>query len=72
MSVSSDDPETLYTPLEAAAFLTTQHRTLERWRANGTGPTFIKVGRRVAYRRADLLSYIERQARRFTREVPAP
>jgi DNA-binding transcriptional MerR regulator len=36
--------------------------TLRRWRQNGTGPAYIKVGGRVLYRPEDIKEY-ERQRR---------
>lgn len=36
---------------EAAKYLRLSSRTLERYRVVGTGPRFIKAGRRVLYRR---------------------
>lgn len=30
------------------------HRTLERWRYEGTGPAYLKLGGRVLYRLADI------------------
>ncbi|MBF0589166.1 MAG: helix-turn-helix domain-containing protein [Magnetococcales bacterium] len=33
------------------------HRTLERWRSLGTGPAYIKIGGRVAYRLEDIERY---------------
>ena len=50
----SDLADPLYRAAEAAALLKSNARTLERWRSTGTGPSFVKVGRRVAYRRSDL------------------
>ena len=32
-------------------------RTLERWRWQGEGPAFVKIGGRVVYRLADVESY---------------
>lgn len=29
-------------------------RTLQRWRADGSGPVFLRPGRRIAYRRLDV------------------
>lgn len=29
-------------------------RTLERWRAEGRGPRFVRIGRHVRYRKADI------------------
>jgi len=34
-------------------------RTLERWRAIGWGPHFLKIGGRVVYRMEDILAYEE-------------
>ena len=41
-------------------------RTLERWRCQGTGPAFLKVGGRVVYRLDDIEAY-EADQRRETR-----
>ena len=41
-------PDPLYVTNEAAALLRSNPRTLERWRTTGEGPTFVKLGRRVA------------------------
>ena len=43
------------------------HRTLERWRHNGSGPEFLKIGGRIIYRRADIQTY--EAARRRTTEI---
>lgn len=34
-------------------------RTLQRWRLEGVGPTYVKLGRLVRYREADLVSVVE-------------
>jgi predicted site-specific integrase-resolvase len=33
------------------------HRTLERWRHEGTGPAFLKIGGRVKYRLEDVQAF---------------
>ncbi len=33
------------------------HRTLERWRHDGTGPAFLKIGGRVVYRLEDVQAF---------------
>jgi hypothetical protein len=38
-------------------------RTLERWRYQGTGPQFLKVGGRVVYRLADIETFEAEQVR---------
>jgi hypothetical protein len=51
---------------EAAALSTAQGvpvaaRTLSNWRWAGGGPPFVKVMRRVRYRRADILAWAQAQ-----------
>jgi len=41
-------------------------RTMERWRKEGKGPRFVKVGRRVAYHGADLIAFREQHKRTHT------
>lgn len=38
-------------------------RTLERWRFQGTGPQYLKVGGRVVYRLEDVEAYEAKQLR---------
>jgi len=33
--------------------------TLERWRVDGCGPPYVKLGRLVKYRRVDLYAFME-------------
>jgi predicted site-specific integrase-resolvase len=40
------------------------HRTLERWRATGQGPVFLKLGGRVVYRLADVEAFEQSQLQR--------
>jgi excisionase family DNA binding protein len=44
-------------------------RTLERKRGDGTGPTFVKVGRAVRYRESDVEKWLESRAVRSTSEA---
>jgi predicted DNA-binding transcriptional regulator AlpA len=44
----------------AAAYLGICPRTLDNWRSQGRGPTYIRVGgRRIVYRIEDLERYLE-------------
>ena len=54
-----NDPraEFLVTPQLADEWQTSE-RTLERLRQTGTGPPFIKAGRRVLYRRSDVEAWL--------------
>lgn len=47
---------------EVADLLRTPAATLRYWRHKGTGPKSFKVGRRVIYREADVLLWVEAQA----------
>jgi hypothetical protein len=42
--------EPLWSEPEAAKFLTLSYRTLQKYRENGTGPDYIKMNHRIAYR----------------------
>lgn len=46
--------ETYLTPREAAAYLRTSPSTLAKRRLQGNGPCFVRLGRAVRYRQADL------------------
>jgi predicted DNA-binding transcriptional regulator AlpA len=46
--------EAYLTQREVAAHLRLSERTLERHRVSGTGPRFVKLGRRIVYRRDDV------------------
>jgi excisionase family DNA binding protein len=67
--MSDHDPDMLLTGREAAELLRLSQRTLERYRAAGTGPRYAALGRAIRYRRRDLLDWIERSARHSTSEV---
>lgn len=43
---------------DAASFLGITQRTLQDWRLNRRGPAFIRLGRRIAYDRADLERFL--------------
>jgi excisionase family DNA binding protein len=49
-------------PAEVAEYLQKPDRTLEQWRYRGVGPRFIKVGRDVRYRWADVEAWLDQQA----------
>jgi predicted site-specific integrase-resolvase len=54
---------------EAARFLRLQKQTLEAWRLRGTGPAFLKLGRRVVYRREALERFMAERERRSTSDT---
>jgi hypothetical protein len=46
---------------EAAALMRQNQRTLRYWRAQGIGPRWAKLGRRIVYRRSDVQAWIDEQ-----------
>ena len=59
----------MLTQMEAAQILRVSVRTLERLRVSGGGPSYIKTGRLVRYRQADLDRWIADRVRGSTSEV---
>ena len=58
--------ETLVTEREAAKILCVAVATLRRWRWDGKGPQFRKIGGAVRYALSDLQAFVEAAARRST------
>jgi excisionase family DNA binding protein len=57
-------PRDLLDETEAAQYLTLSPGTLSVWRSTGRYKIpFVKVGRRVRYRRSDLLAWLESRTR---------
>ena len=54
--------QTLLTQREAASVLRLSERTLERSRVTGRGPRFIRCGRSIRYREADIAAWIDARA----------
>lgn len=52
------DEDSYIDEAEASKVLRTSVNTLRFWRYNRKGPRFYKIGRRVAYRRADLAAFM--------------
>jgi excisionase family DNA binding protein len=64
-------PEPLLTPAEAAAYLRLEEHTLANWCWRGEGPPYVRIDRRVRYRREDLEAWVQAQWRVHT-SAPAP
>jgi hypothetical protein len=56
----SDQLPALATPAEVAEYLHTTTASLAQDRYRGTGPRFIKRGRRVLYRWSDVVDWLDR------------
>ena len=61
-----DTLQEICTTEEAARYLRLKKQTLEVWRLKGTGPAFLKLGRRVLYRREALEQFIAERERAST------
>lgn len=65
------EPATLYRCDDASRLLGgVSISTLARWRVVGSGPKFVKVGRMVIYRGADLIAFLDRNTFSSTSEAP--
>ncbi len=53
-----NDAELLVNESEAARLLTLAPSTLRIWRSKGRGPRFVRLGRAVRYRIADLQAFV--------------
>ena len=63
---------TLVGEREASGYLGLSTRTLQKWRLQGLGPRFVKLGRAVRYDPADLQEYLQASRRRSTSEAIVP
>lgn len=54
--------EALLTIDDVATFLAVPVASVYTWNTRGTGPRRIRVGRHVRYRRADVESWLDKQA----------
>jgi predicted site-specific integrase-resolvase len=72
METRDSQPEGLLTPALTGQVLGISPQTLARWRVEGKGPPFVKLGGRVAYRQATLQSWIEGREKQSTSSVPRP
>lgn len=43
-------------------------RTLERWRAEGRGPQFVRIGRHIRYRQTDIQTFEAKNTKTTTSE----
>jgi len=61
----SPESGALLTEVQAAKFVCLSVRTLQAWRSRRTGPPFIRAGRAIRYRRADLVDWADKSTVRF-------
>lgn len=65
------DPLALISTEELAALLEIAAITLRIWRVKGCGPRYVKLGRSVKYRRADVAAWLNERSVASTSE-PLP
>ncbi|WP_171208895.1 MULTISPECIES: AlpA family transcriptional regulator [unclassified Ruegeria] len=54
-------PDHLYADHDVAALCGVSVHSVRRWRANRIGPQFVRIGvRKIRYRGADILSWVDR------------
>ncbi|NCC61901.1 MAG: DNA-binding protein [Verrucomicrobiae bacterium] len=61
--------ETLFTPKQVAERLCMSEMTLRKWRWEGKGPRFIKLGRKVVYRQDHLNDFVQSMVRTSTTDT---
>jgi hypothetical protein len=58
-AIGGNDHEALLTEVQAADLLSLSVRTLQAWRTRAFGPSFVRAGRAVRYRRRDLFAWVD-------------
>lgn len=61
-------PNTLITPRQLAARWECSEATLAKWRVNGDGPPFVRLGRKIAYRVDDVEGWLNQRRAASTSE----
>jgi Helix-turn-helix domain len=56
---SITDHDALLTEVQAADVLNLSIRTLQAWRTKRSGPSFVRAGRAIRYRRRDLYAWMD-------------
>lgn len=65
------DSFALLSPTDLAALVGVDKRTLALWRAQHKGPEFIRLGRAIFYRRADVVTWTNSSAIGITKPAEA-
>lgn len=60
------EPHTKLETPDAAEYVGSKPKTLEKWRVVGGGPKYFKLGRRVVYAVSDLDEWLNRHSRTST------
>ena len=66
MALTASSLPRLYTVPDLCAYLDRSPHTLQRWRSEGSGPKYSRIGNRIFYSEAKILEWLERTNRRNT------
>ncbi len=61
-----DDADRLFDVIAVSEWLGVSTSTLAKWRLRGTGPPFLKVGKRILMRKSDLDKWLDCRRRHST------
>jgi predicted DNA-binding transcriptional regulator AlpA len=61
-----EDSDFLISAAHAPDYIGIQRQTLARWRHEGFGPQWVRMGRRIFYRSSDLRAWVESRIRHNT------
>ncbi len=61
-----EDRDVLIPAAQVPEYLGIQRQTLARWRHEGFGPPWVRMGRLIYYRSSDLRTWIESRVRKNT------
>ena len=67
MSTPAPAPPMLMTTADVARLCKTTERTVLRWRAEGTGPAYIRMGRLIRYIPATVARWVATEATKETK-----
>lgn len=59
--MADEQAEEYLTPEQLAELLQVSEKTLRRWRNEGTGPPFVRIGRIIRYRKRAALAWLRDQ-----------
>ncbi len=65
------DSDALIGEVQAAKRLNLSVRTLQAWRTKGSGPSFVRAGRAIRYRKRDLWAWMDANTVSSTRPMDA-
>jgi hypothetical protein len=65
-SLPSESGDDIMSSYQVAAWLHVKRNTVSLWRFQGSGPTYLKFGNRVFYRRRDVEAWLSTRERKST------